>query len=198
MTMAELVARYDTPVPRYTSYPPVPHWCDTPTEGAWTTSLRGSLADDDASLALYVHVPFCESLCTFCGCNTVITRDHRHESSYVDLVLAELDAYLARVPELAARPFRQCHLGGGTPTFLAVDALDRLLGGIAARLGSRADDFEGSIEVDPRVTTRPQLEVLRRHGFSRVSLGVQDVDEGVQKLVNRIQPIERTVAVCDD
>ncbi len=152
MTAVDLVARYDVPVPRYTSYPPVPHWHDTPTAEQWVASLGRAIGAPDASLALYVHIPFCESLCTFCGCNTVITRDHRHEDTYVDLVLSELDGYRARVPALDARPLRQLHLGGGTPTFLSPAALDRLMTGLFARLGRAADDFEGSVEVDPRVT----------------------------------------------
>ena len=198
MTAVDLVARYDVPVPRYTSYPPVPHWHDTPTAEQWVASLGRAIGAPDASLALYVHIPFCESLCTFCGCNTVITRDHRHEDTYVDLVLSELDGYRARVPALDARPLRQLHLGGGTPTFLSPAALDRLMTGLFARLGRAADDFEGSVEVDPRVTSTAQLEVMRRHGCSRISLGVQDVDPEVQKLVNRVQPFERTAAVCRD
>ena len=196
MSLSELVARYDIPVPRYTSYPPVPNWHDTPTSEQWLGSVSGALERADASLALYLHLPFCESLCTFCGCNTVITRDHRHEATYLDALFAELDLYLARVPGIAARSLSQLHLGGGTPTFMSVESLDRLMTGIAARLGRRTDEFEGSIEVDPRVTTAAQLEVMRRHGISRVSLGVQDIDPEVQRLVNRRQPLSQTQEIC--
>ena len=97
----ELFAKYDVRVPRYTSYPTVPAWHAAPTPAQWTASLRNALADPSATLSLYVHLPFCESLCTFCGCNTVITRDHGREGAYVDLVLAELDLYLRAVPELS-------------------------------------------------------------------------------------------------
>ena len=195
MTTAELFAKYDVPVPRYTSYPTVPQWHALPTADQWTTSLAGAVANPEASLALYVHVPFCESLCTFCGCNTVITRDHTREDPYVELVLAELDLYLRAVPQLARVGVRQIHLGGGTPTFLSPASLDRLMRGLADRLPVRADGFEGSVEVDPRVTTLAHLETLRAREMTRISLGVQDVDPAVQQLVNRIQPAAMTTAL---
>lgn len=196
MTPSDLFAKYDVPMPRYTSYPTVPQWHQTPTLEEWTTSLTRVAAEPDASMAVYVHVPFCESLCTFCGCNTVITRDHGREDPYVDLVLQELDAYLAAVPSLASAPVRQFHLGGGTPTFLSVDALGRLADGILSRVPARAGVFEGSAEVDPRVTTPAQLETLAARGFRRVSLGVQDISPEVQRLVNRVQPLSQTAELC--
>lgn len=196
MSVSDLVARYDVPVPRYTSYPPVPHWRDTPSPEQWLASVSSALDAPQASLALYLHLPFCESLCTFCGCNTVITRDHRHEATYVDALFAELDLYVERVPGIDRRSLSQLHLGGGTPTFMSADSLDRLMTGLETRLGRRATEFEGSIEVDPRVTTWAQLEVMRRHGVTRVSLGVQDVDPEVQRLVNRRQPLTQTDAIC--
>src|SRR5580765_3580307 len=98
---ADLFAKYDVPVPRYTSYPTVPEWKTTPTTAEWLASLSRALDPAEATVSLYMHLPFCESLCTFCGCNTVITRDHGRARPYVDLVLKELDRYLARVPMLA-------------------------------------------------------------------------------------------------
>jgi oxygen-independent coproporphyrinogen-3 oxidase len=196
MTPSDLFAKYDRPIPRYTSYPTVPHWRSTPSAEDWIGSLTRSVEAPGASLALYLHIPFCESLCTFCGCNTVITRDHTREAPYVEVLLAELDAYLSAVPGLAAVPLRQLHLGGGTPTFLPAARLDELLGAMAARLPRRASGFEGSIEVDPRVTTVDQLEVLAARGFRRISLGVQDTDAEVQRLVNRTQPREMTERLC--
>ncbi len=196
MTRSDLFAKYDVPMPRYTSYPTVPQWHQTPTLEEWTMSLDRAASEPDASMAVYVHVPFCESLCTFCGCNTVITRDHGREDPYVDLILQELDAYLEAVPSLAAAPVRQFHLGGGTPTFLSVDALGRLADGILARVPARAGVFEGSAEVDPRVTTPAQLEALAARGFRRVSLGVQDINPEVQRLVNRVQPLSQTAELC--
>lgn len=192
MTLTALLEKYDVPVPRYTSYPTVPQWHDTPSTDEWIASVGRAAGRTDAGLAVYVHLPFCESLCTYCGCNTVITRDHGREAPYVDRVLAELQIYLDRVPALAEQPFRQLHLGGGTPTFLSAAELARLVKGLYARLPHRDDDFEGSVEVDPRVTNVEHLTALRELGFTRISLGVQDIDPEVQRLVNRIQPVEQT------
>jgi oxygen-independent coproporphyrinogen-3 oxidase len=192
----DLFAKYDVAVPRYTSYPTVPQWQETPTRERWLTSV-GAALDGDSSLSVYVHIPFCESLCTYCGCNTVITRNHGRDRAYVDLVLAELDLYMRAFPALGGRPLRQLHLGGGTPTFLSSEDLGALLDGISARLPVREGRFEGSIEVDPRVTTPAHLDALRSRGLTRVSLGVQDVSEEVQQLVNRHQPVNVTSALTD-
>jgi len=195
VTEAELFAKYDVPVPRYTSYPTVPQWHAAPSADEWIESLSRALQGDGASLSLYLHLPFCESLCTFCGCNTVITRDHSREGPYVDLLLAELDIYLGRLPQLSNTSVRQLHLGGGTPTFLSPASLDRLIAGVMARLPNRAAGFEGSVEVDPRVTTRAHLEGLAARGVRRLSLGVQDIDPNVQQLVNRMQPMAMTTTL---
>jgi oxygen-independent coproporphyrinogen-3 oxidase len=196
MTPAERFAKYDVPVPRYTSYPTVPQWHRVPSTEDWLASLGRAAARPDAALAVYVHVPFCESLCAFCGCNTVITRDHSREHGYVDLVLAELSRYVSSVPAVATQPFRQLHLGGGTPTFLSALALARLADGIRDLLSPDGSTFEGSIEVDPRVTTAAQLATLHDRGFRRVSMGVQDISPDVQHLVNRTQPLEQTASLC--
>jgi oxygen-independent coproporphyrinogen-3 oxidase len=198
MISSTLLAKYDVPVPRYTSYPTVPHWTEALPAGAWFRSLASSISPSGATIALYVHLPFCESLCTFCGCNTVITRDHGRERSYVALVLTELETYLRHVPELVSRKVTQLHLGGGTPTFFSAAHLAELFDGIRSRvtLPSEPSEFEGSIEADPRVTTTEQLKVLRTLGFTRVSFGVQDVDSEVQRLVNRPQPAELTDTLC--
>ena len=195
-SLSSLLEKYDVPVPRYTSYPAVPHWQETPAPAAWFDAMTAALTPDAASLAVYVHLPFCEVLCTFCGCNTVITRNHERSAPYVDLVLAELDLYLARVPALGRRPVSQIHLGGGTPTFMPPEVLEALLKGIAERIPQRAEGFEGSVEVDPRVTTREHLEVMRANGLSRISLGVQDFDAEVLRLVNRPQPFAMTADLC--
>src|SRR5215831_3380632 len=142
---SDLFAKYDVPVPRYTSYPTVPEWHATPTTDQWLQSMGAALDRDDATLSLYVHLPFCESLCTFCGCNTVITRDHGRAQPYMDHIFRELDAYLARVPGLAARPICQMHLGGGTPTFSSPDILGHLIDGVFSRLTRTSEGFEGSV-----------------------------------------------------
>ena len=197
MSGTDLFAKYDVPVPRYTSYPTVPQWSRSPTREEWLHSLTNAVTLPDASLSLYIHLPFCESLCTYCGCNTVITRDHQRAEPYADLVLTELAAYLAAVPPLADAPLRHVHLGGGTPTFSTPDELARLLDRVMARFPVRAPVFEGSVEADPRVTTPAHLEMLRDRGFLRLSLGVQDFDDTVQDFVNRHQPygmVERLTA----
>jgi oxygen-independent coproporphyrinogen-3 oxidase len=197
MMTSDLFAKYDMPVPRYTSYPTVPQWHDTPTTDQWIDSMRSSLAQPDASQSLYLHLPFCESLCTFCGCNTVITRDHGRAAPYADLVLKELDAYLARVPAIRDQPLCQMHLGGGTPTFSSPEVLAKLLDGIFARVPRERVDFEGSVEADPRVTSREHLDTLRSRGFTRLSLGVQDFNAETQRLVNRIQSPEMVERLVD-
>jgi oxygen-independent coproporphyrinogen-3 oxidase len=192
-----LFKKYDVPAPRYTSYPTVPYWTDSPTVDEWIASLRAVFTKPDASWSLYLHIPYCESLCTFCGCNTVITRDHGVESPYVDKILIEWNRYLEQVPEIKERGLRQLHLGGGTPTFLAPKELERLLTPILSAVKRDPSDFEGSVEIDPRRTTREHLEVLYRLGFRRVSLGVQDFDPEVQRIVNRVQPVEITRSITE-
>lgn len=189
--MKELLAKYDIPAPRYTSYPTVPYWDESPTTDEWTASINKCLDQEDSTWSMYIHVPFCESLCTYCGCNTTITRNHKKESPYVERLLKEWSYYLKASPGLSKKPIKEMHLGGGTPTFLSAESLTYLISGILEGCNI-ADDFEGSIEVDPRRTSREQLEALYKLGFKRVSMGVQDFDSEVQRLVNRIQPEELT------
>jgi oxygen-independent coproporphyrinogen-3 oxidase len=185
---SELFAKYDVRVPRYTSYPTVPAWHAAPTAAQWTASLQRALTDPSATLSLYVHLPFCESLCTFCGCNTVITRDHGRSKPYIDRVLCELDLYLQMAPALRERRLEQVHLGGGTPTFASAEELAHLVDGILSRLTAVGPErFTGSVEADPRATGSAQLRALRDRRFTRLSLGVQDFNEETQRLVNRIQ-----------
>lgn len=194
MTLSELFAKYDVPVPRYTSYPTVPSWRDAPDTESWVASLTRALEPPDASLAVYVHIPFCESLCTYCGCNTVITRNHDKGSEYIALLFRELEWYAAHVPHLGHRTVRQVHFGGGTPTFLSPAELGQLIDGLHDRLNLDAS-VEGSIEVDPRVTTVAHLEAVRARGVTRLSLGVQDIDAEVQRLINRHQPLDLTTSL---
>ena len=195
--MTDLFAKYDVPAPRYTSYPTVPFWTDSPTTGRWIEELNQAFADEAATWSLYFHLPFCETLCTFCACNTVITRDHGREAGYVELLLTEWNLYLDRVPALAERPLLGIHLGGGTPTFFAKENLSRILSRILAQTRFDQDRFEASVEVHPGHTTRDQLAMLRGAGFTRISIGVQDFDPEVQRLVNRHQPYEVTKSVTD-
>ncbi|MBY0497585.1 MAG: oxygen-independent coproporphyrinogen III oxidase [Cyanobacteria bacterium] len=195
--LSALLAKYDVAVPRYTSYPAVPHWRDVPDAQTWLAALDDAITPPSSSLAVYVHLPFCETLCTFCGCNTVITRNHDRSEPYVDVVLAELDIYRQGVGRLRERAVSQLHLGGGTPTFLPPAALQKLLSGLSERLPNRSAEYEGSVEVDPRVTTAEHLETMRSHGLTRISLGVQDFDSEVLRMVNRPQPLELTSRLCE-
>lgn len=192
MISKELLKKYDIPAPRYTSYPTVPYWTDSPTSEEWIQSLKRVSASPDTTWSMYLHIPFCETLCTFCGCNTTITRNHEREAPYVNVLLKEFETYVAQVPELMKKPLRQIHLGGGTPTFLSPNELKRLLKAIAQHTTRDEKHFEGSVEVDPRRTTKEHLEALLEMGFNRVSMGVQDFDAEVQRLVHRIQPFEIT------
>ncbi len=186
-----LLKKYDVPVPRYTSYPTVPYWTESPSREEWVADLRRHSQTSSVKASLYVHVPFCETLCTFCGCNTVITKSHDREPAYLTSLKAELNLYLQKVPELREVSFNQVHLGGGTPTFLAEDHLRAMVESLLQNLKFTAD-FEGSIEVDPRRTRLSQLQILFDLGFRRVSMGVQDFNPEVQRLVNRIQPFAVT------
>jgi oxygen-independent coproporphyrinogen-3 oxidase len=196
--MKELLKKYDVPVPRYTSYPTVPYWGEAPTEEQWMHALTSSLTPEEAAWSLYLHIPFCETLCTFCGCNTSITKDHAKGLPYVDALHKEWNYYLQNQPLLAKRPLRHVHLGGGTPTFLVADELTRLLEPMLDQGGWEMGKSEGSIEVDPRRTNKDQLKALRKLGFQRVSLGVQDFNPEVQRLVNRIQPEDITKRISDE
>ncbi len=195
--MSDLFKKYDVPAPRYTSYPTVPFWSEVPTTEQWLKELAKAFDSETATWSLYFHLPFCESLCTFCACNTVITRDHRREETYIDLLAKEWNLYLERVPKLRERPLLGLHLGGGTPTFFSAENLERILRPVLAETLVDRERFEASVEVHPGHTTREQLITLRRLGFTRISLGVQDFDPVVQKIVNRHQPYEVTKSITD-
>lgn len=195
--MTDLFAKYDVPAPRYTSYPTVPFWTDSPTTEQWIEHLNKAFVDEAATWSLYFHLPFCESLCTFCACNTVITRDHGREEGYIDLLSTEWNMYLDRVPALLERPLLGVHLGGGTPTFFGEQNLERILKPILSKTRIDQDRFEASVEVHPGHTTREQLVMLKGLGFTRISIGVQDFDPEVQRLVNRHQPYEVTKSITD-
>ncbi len=195
--MNDLFAKYDVPAPRYTSYPTVPFWSNMPTTEEWLTELEKAFEDDSATWSLYFHLPFCESLCTFCACNTVITRNHNREEGYKHLLLKEWSYYLDRIPKLRERRLLGVHLGGGTPTFFAPENLRQMLQPILTQATIDGAKFEASVEVHPGHTTREHLVTLRELGFTRISIGVQDFDPEVQRIVNRNQPYEVT-RTCTD
>jgi len=197
LQFSELLKKYDVPVPRYTSYPTVPSWKETPTSDEWFQSLKATLTNQNSSWSMYLHLPFCESLCTFCGCNTIITKDHSKAHPYVEDILKEWSLYLKNVPELATKPLKHIHLGGGSPTFLSPQELEYLISSLFKTLTLADENFEASIEVDPRRTTNEQLKVLHKLGFNRVSLGVQDFNAEVQRIIHREQPFDMTKAITD-
>lgn len=189
--MADLFKKYDVPAPRYTSFPTVPYWSKTPTVDQWYGSLTQALQKADSSWSMYLHVPYCEKLCTYCGCNTVITRNHEREKPYVDMLLKEWKLYLKNVPAFQKKNLKQLHIGGGTPTFLSAENLKYMISEILKDCQVSTEEFEGSLEVDPRVTDKTQLAVLKDLGFRRVSMGVQDFDDDIQAIINRFQTYEQ-------
>jgi oxygen-independent coproporphyrinogen-3 oxidase len=197
-SVAALVAKYDVPGPRYTSYPTVPYWETTPSQAQWLAHVRAALSSPESranGASIYIHVPFCRALCTFCGCNTRVTRTHAIIGPYIQSVLGEYEIYRRGI-DVERLEIGELHLGGGTPTFLTVEELDHMLRGVlgASRL---RDHAVLGVEVDPRVTTHAQLELMARHGFRRISLGVQDFDPKVQDIVNRVQSEEQVRTVSE-
>ena len=196
MDCSTLIQKYDIPAPRYTSYPTVPYWENSPTTDEWLSYVSQRIEPIDSTIAMYVHIPFCETLCSFCGCNNSITINHSVEEPYIEYLLMELDAYIDSISHLNKRNLNELHLGGGTPTYLSVKNLDNLLNSILKRLKVVSNpDF--SCEVDPRRTTKEQIDLLYSYGFRRLSLGVQDFNLEVQQLLNRIQPYEMVKEISD-
>lgn len=197
-TPTDLLKKYDVPGPRYTSYPTIVYWDTEPTVEDWIQSVKASLTstNDQTGAAIYVHIPFCRSLCTYCGCNSRITCNSSVGRPYIEAVLKEWKLYRERLA--LSRPLRltELHLGGGTPTFLSAAELEQLVGGILAHV-EQTSDTEFSIESDPRVTEADQLETLHRLGFRRLSLGIQDFDPRVQSAVNRVQSEAQVRAVTE-
>jgi oxygen-independent coproporphyrinogen-3 oxidase len=190
-----LVRKYNIPGPRYTSYPTVPYWDEGLfTADQWKGSLIKSFneSNDREGISLYIHLPYCESLCTFCACHKRITRQHSVERPYIDAVLKE---WKMNVDLLGRKPIiKELHLGGGTPTFFSPDNLKFLLEQIFSD-AEIAEHPEFSFEGHPNNTTTEHLKTLYDLRFRRLSLGVQDYDSKVQKTINRIQPFENVEAV---
>jgi len=192
-----LVNKYNVAGPRYTSYPTVPYW-DTSSFSfeKWKGSLIQSFNESNASegISLYIHLPFCESLCTFCGCNKRITKRHEVESPYITAVLKEWGLYCDLFD---SKPIiKELHFGGGTPTFFSPENLKKLINGLLGR-SVLAENYEFSFEGHPNNTTREHLQTLYDLGFRRVSFGVQDYNETVQKAIHRIQPFENVKRVTE-
>ena len=203
--MNSLIDKYNIPGPRYTSYPTVPFWDETNfSSEQWQKSVIRSFneSNDSEGISIYIHLPFCEQLCTFCACHKRITKQHSVETPYLESVLKEWDLYLQllksqepskknQVPKI-----KELHLGGGTPTFFSPENLRKLLEGIFAK-AEIAENPEFSFEGHPNNTSKEHLQTLYDLGFRRCSFGVQDYDPQVQKAINRIQPFENVKKVTE-
>ena len=185
-----LIEKYNVPGPRYTSYPTVPYWDNaTFSSKLWKASVKRSFNESNSKegISIYIHLPFCESLCTFCGCHKRITKQHDVETPYINAILKEWNLYVALFEQ---KPIiKELHLGGGTPTFFSPENLKKLINGIL-KPSILAENYEFSFEGHPNNTTREHLQALYDVGFRRVSFGVQDYNEKVQKAIHRIQPFE--------
>ena len=192
---AEMLQKYDVSGPRYTSYPTADRFVEAFTEGAYKLALEqrrvGGLA---LPLSIYVHIPFCESLCFFCACNKIVTKHHERSVEYLRYLSREIDMHIQHLG--VGQTISQLHLGGGSPTFFSDAELSELMSMIRRNF-VLAEGGEYSIEVDPRTVNDARLAHLRALGFNRLSFGVQDFDEEVQKAVHRIQPAEQVFSLVE-
>lgn len=193
-----LIQKYNVPGPRYTSYPTVPYWNKDgfSTEQYLQTLTRSfEQTNQTEGISMYIHLPFCESLCTFCGCNKRITKRHEVESPYIDAILQEWDLYLQLLPQPPV--IKEIHLGGGTPTFFKPENLRKMMLGLFEK-AVLAPDPDFSFEGHPNNTTPEHLQVLYDLGFRRVSYGVQDYNFEVQQAINRFQPFANVQKVTEN
>jgi oxygen-independent coproporphyrinogen-3 oxidase len=193
MTPSDLIVKYSQPAPRYTSYPPVPDWeTDGFSEKSWHQALVQFWENDakNEPAQVYIHLPYCESLCTFCACNKRITKNHEVEDPYIEAVLKEWDKYV----ELHGGPIHvsEIHLGGGTPTFFSEESLSKLMKGILSK-AICSPDFEMGIEVHPGTTSTSMIRHLASLGFTRISIGIQDFSKAILAKINRFQTFEQTL-----
>ena len=191
----ELLRKFDVSGPRYTSYPTADRFVEAFTADDYVRALeqrRDGAAALASPLSLYVHIPFCESLCYYCACNKIITKHHERAAEYLRYLSQEVDLHIAHLG--AGQVVSQLHLGGGTPTFLSDAELHELMA-MLKRSFTLAPGGEYSIEVDPRTVDATRLATLKELGFNRLSFGVQDFDPDVQAAVHRIQPAEQVFAL---
>lgn len=191
----DLLRRYDVAGPRYTSYPTADRFVEAFSDQDYIQALklrRNGAAALKSPLSLYIHIPFCESLCYYCACNKIITKHHERASAYLKYLAREVDLHIAQMG--SGQVVSQLHLGGGSPTFLNDDELRELLA-MLRRNFSFAPGGEYSIEVDPRTIDNARLDTLAELGFNRISFGVQDFDAAVQKAVHRVQPADQVFAL---
>lgn len=192
-----LIAKYNVAGPRYTSYPTVPYWDnDSFSLKLWKASLKKSFdeSNDTDGVSLYIHLPFCENMCTFCGCHKRITKNHGVEVPYIESLIEEFRLYrrfLGKTPNV-----KELHIGGGTPTFFKPENIKTLLNALNS-IGKFSEDCELSFEGHPNNTTEAHLKMFVDYNFKRVSYGVQDYNLKVQKAINRIQPFENVKQVTE-
>lgn len=192
-----LLQKYNTSGPRYTSYPTAPTWQDTYNAEAHEKTIRETnqpVGSNPHPLSLYVHLPFCESRCLFCGCNVVITQQRDQAEKYLGYLFKEMETIASWMDR--GRSVVQFHWGGGTPTYLSEEQMARLFK-FQTDLFQLAPGAEVAIEVDPRVTTPAQIDLLKELGFNRISLGVQDFNHQVQEAIHRVQPLDMTAATTE-
>lgn len=191
----DILKKYDVPGPRYTSYPTAPQFNEGFTHQSFVDEiLKTNNGHDLPDLSLYFHIPFCDTLCYFCGCNMLVTRDRNRVKTYIDYLKKEIDIINKYLKP--GRKVSQLHWGGGTPTHLTPEEIDSLISYINSSFEFNLNS-ENGCEIDPRGLTKEHLAALKAGGFNRISMGVQDFDERVQKAVNRIQPEEMTRQVVD-
>lgn len=195
--MENLIKKYNVTAPRYTSYPTVPYWDHiVPKQGQWKQLVKNTFlqTNDKEGISLYIHLPFCESLCTYCGCNTRITTNHKVEIPYIKALLKEWSLYIKLFEDVPR--IKEIHLGGGTPTFFKPEHLVQLIQGILST-SFLCEDAELSFEAHPNNTSDNHLELLYSLGFRRLSLGIQDFDATVQHIIHRIQSYESVKHVTE-
>jgi len=185
--------KYSKPGPRYTSYPTAPEFSTSFSKEDLSDKFKNQ--SDDRPISLYIHIPFCRSACYFCGCNVIFTSKEDKKVRYVEYLKKELKILAKHLN--TNRLVTQMHFGGGTPTFLSADQMDEVLISIKQTFPNFSNDAEISCEVDPRFFTQEHMDVLKKHGTNRLSFGVQDLQDEVQKVIHRIQPFEETKAVVD-
>jgi oxygen-independent coproporphyrinogen-3 oxidase len=191
---AELLARHDRPGPRYTSYPTAVEFSEAVERVEYERCLEEANALGDEPLSVYVHLPFCEERCLFCGCHVIISPDKAKAKPYLGLLEREIELVAERLPQ--RRRFSQLHLGGGTPTYQSAQQLDRLLGHFLEHFEA-APGAELAVECDPRVTSEEQIDVLAARGFNRISFGVQDFTPEVQEAIHRVQTEAETLRLIE-
>lgn len=197
----DVIKKYDKAGPRYTSYPTAPMFHAGVGQQAYIETLH-NVADSEAPLSLYVHIPFCNTVCYYCGCNKIVTKQYSRAEPYLELLLKEIDLVADQLADKNGkcnRQLTQLHFGGGTPTFLNDDQIRTLMNKLRSRFNFVAvSEGEFSIEIDPRECSENTVKTLQEVGLNRMSMGVQDFDPIVQKAVNRIQSKEETLRVLNE